>query len=348
MDVRDRMNEPAVNPGERLKAARERAGWSIEHVALKLRLSPAQVAALEKGEREGLPPAAYVRGYLRSYAQLLGLDPQEFAKARVSADPRPEEARKPVAVPPKTVPWESLAYVLFVLSIVAVVIWWRMDRSAPRRVSQSTVSSVDAIGALPPRLRSLAVPGASDGQLSEFPLKRGPSKRPPLAAVRSSRRLAPGPRKPVRLAAPVPPLARTVPLVRKAPRRASAPPPKTAPKNVRVPPVKVVPRAAVLPAAPASAVPNPGGLISLPQGRPYATLFIRATSTAVRAWVRDANGTRLLATRIAAGHGVHVVGRPPFSVTLNRSRGVVLTVGGHGVALPSTHNGRRVRITVDR
>ena len=341
-----------MNPGERLKAARERAGWSIEHVALKLRLSVGQVAALEKGEREGLPPAAYVRGYLRSYAQLLGLDPQEFAKARSSAEPVAEEAQKPVAPLKRTVPWEPLAYVLFVISVVVVVVWWRMDRGAPTRASHGAVSSVEAIGVLPPRLRSLAVPGASDGQLSEFPLQRRPLLRRPSAAMKGPRHPAPeGAAR--RVAAGKAPGARPlathkVPQGEMASVRGLASIPKTGPKRVPAPRFPAATGTAKPPVSPPSAVPNPGGLISLPQGRHYATLYIRATSGAVRLSVRDANGARLLATRIGTGHGVHVVGRPPFSVTLSRSRGVVMTVGGHAVVVPSAHKGRRLRITVDR
>lgn len=339
------MNGAAVNPGERLKAARERAGWSIEQVALKLRLSVAQVAALEKGEREGLPPAAYVRGYLRSYAQLLGLDPQEFAKARVSAEPAAVGGEKSVPAPKTKLPWESLAYVLFVIAVVAGVVWWRMDRRASTRPVHDTVASVEASGALPPRLRSLAMPGASNGQLSEFPLQRRP------LGPRSS--AAAEPRAPSASPAAGAPLPRPLTTPRKAPgTKAQAlrpvPTPKRPTKGVRVPQGKIRTGAARSPAPPPSAVPNPGGLISLPQGRHYATLRIRATSHGVRVLVRDANGTRLLATRIAAGHGVHVVGLPPFSVALSRSRGVFMAIGGHAVALPSAHKGRRLRVTVDR
>lgn len=345
------MNGAAVNPGERLKAARERAGWSIEQVALKLRLSAAQVAALEKGEREGLPPAAYVRGYLRNYAQLLGLDPQEFAKTRSGVESTAETPRPPAG--PKTKwPLETLGYAVFVVGLVVLVVWWRMDnRGAPTRPAHDTVSSVEAIGALPPRLRSLAIPGASDGQLSEFPLRRRPLRARPSAA-HAPGRLAPA--RPVRrvpatgVPAPQPPATGQVAPGRKAVARRVVSPPKMPAKGVLTPRVKTAIGAARLPASAPSAVPNPGGLISLPQGRHYTTLRIRATSGAVRVSVRDAKGTRLLATRIAAGHGVRVVGLPPFSVALSRSRGVFMTAGGRAVAMPSVRKGRRLRVTVDQ
>ncbi len=341
------MNGAAVNPGERLKAARERAGWSIEQAALKLRLSVAQVAALEKGEREGLPPAAYVRGYLRSYAQLLGLDPQEFAKVRGSVEPA-AVGERPAVAPKTRLPWEPLVYALFVIGLVVGVVWWRMDRRPSTRPVHDTVSSVEAIGALPPRLQSLAMPGANDGQLSEFPLhRRGLGPRSTAPAPVSREPLSTGPVSGAKVARA--PLPQPLPTPHGTPGgKVSVPSAKIPAQGVLTPGMKTKTGATALPAAPPSAVPNPGGLISLPQGRHYATLRIRATSGGVRVLVRDAKGTRLLATRIAAGHGVHVVGLPPFSVALSRSRGVFITIGGHAVALPSAHKGRRLRITVDR
>ncbi|MGE0810847.1 MAG: RodZ domain-containing protein [Immundisolibacter sp.] len=60
--------------GERLQAARAARGWSVQHVATRLRIRPALVEALERGNSEPFGAAAYARGQLRNYARLLGLD----------------------------------------------------------------------------------------------------------------------------------------------------------------------------------------------------------------------------------------------------------------------------------
>jgi cytoskeleton protein RodZ len=65
--------EPAAF-GARLTAARERAGITVGEVAGHLRLHPNQVRALEEENFAALPEAAYVRGFLRSYARLVGID----------------------------------------------------------------------------------------------------------------------------------------------------------------------------------------------------------------------------------------------------------------------------------
>jgi len=61
-------------PGEVLRSAREVAGWSVDDVARQLKLAPRQVRALEAGDYALLPGRTFVRGFLRNYARLLGLD----------------------------------------------------------------------------------------------------------------------------------------------------------------------------------------------------------------------------------------------------------------------------------
>lgn len=60
--------------GPTLALARERAGLSVQDVAARLRLSVQQVRALEAGSLSELPVAAYVRGFIRSYARVVHLD----------------------------------------------------------------------------------------------------------------------------------------------------------------------------------------------------------------------------------------------------------------------------------
>ncbi len=68
-------DSPPASYGPRLKWERERAGLTVTDVAARLRLHPKQVRALEQESLEALPEAAYVRGFVRSYARILGVDP---------------------------------------------------------------------------------------------------------------------------------------------------------------------------------------------------------------------------------------------------------------------------------
>jgi len=61
--------------GARLAWERERAGLGVTDVAAILRLHPNQVRAIEQEDLTRLPELAYVRGFIRSYARALNIDP---------------------------------------------------------------------------------------------------------------------------------------------------------------------------------------------------------------------------------------------------------------------------------
>lgn len=58
---------------ERLKAAREARGWTVEEVGAQLKLPARVIARVERGEFEDLGAPIYRRGYLRSFARLVGV-----------------------------------------------------------------------------------------------------------------------------------------------------------------------------------------------------------------------------------------------------------------------------------
>jgi len=64
-----------------LKAAREAAGLSQDAVAQQLKLAPRQVRAIEEDDYARLPGRTFVRGFVRNYARLVGLDPEAVAQA---------------------------------------------------------------------------------------------------------------------------------------------------------------------------------------------------------------------------------------------------------------------------
>lgn len=66
---------PADGPGSALKSAREALSVSEREVADALNLPLTVVEAMEANDYDNLPTAVFTRGYLRSYAKLLELDP---------------------------------------------------------------------------------------------------------------------------------------------------------------------------------------------------------------------------------------------------------------------------------
>ncbi|MDT8447652.1 MAG: helix-turn-helix domain-containing protein [bacterium] len=71
----------AVMPGEdfsaigrSLLAKREELSYTLEHVAEITRITLSNLRAIEDGEMDKLPGLVFVRGFVRNYANLLGLD----------------------------------------------------------------------------------------------------------------------------------------------------------------------------------------------------------------------------------------------------------------------------------
>jgi len=63
--------------GSILASARVGWGLSVEDVAVNLNLSTDTIKALEQDEYEKLPGSTFVKGYVRAYANLLRLNPDE-------------------------------------------------------------------------------------------------------------------------------------------------------------------------------------------------------------------------------------------------------------------------------
>ena len=86
----------AQHPGAQLGQARKALGVARTDVAASLHLEEEVVAALEAGRDEDLPALAYVRGYVRGYARLVGLDAEQLVQQLDSAATAPYRATRPV------------------------------------------------------------------------------------------------------------------------------------------------------------------------------------------------------------------------------------------------------------
>ena len=69
---------PPVITIPRLQELRELKNMSVDEAATSLRLSQAQINALEAHNWGALPGTAYIKGFLRNYARLLNVDPEGY------------------------------------------------------------------------------------------------------------------------------------------------------------------------------------------------------------------------------------------------------------------------------
>jgi transcriptional regulator with XRE-family HTH domain len=86
--------------GRRLKAKREELGLTLEQVQAETKIRRRYLEALEAGKAEPIPGEVYVRGFLRFYANFLGLDGlalvKEYGVARMAEmEEATEEAETP-------------------------------------------------------------------------------------------------------------------------------------------------------------------------------------------------------------------------------------------------------------
>ncbi len=72
--------------GQKLAAARKEFGISVQEVAGNLNLSVSIIEAVEADDYDKLPGSTFARGYIRAYANLLRLNPDELV-ATLGASP---------------------------------------------------------------------------------------------------------------------------------------------------------------------------------------------------------------------------------------------------------------------
>ncbi|NEQ53253.1 MAG: helix-turn-helix domain-containing protein, partial [Leptolyngbya sp. SIO3F4] len=78
--------EQLLTVGNYLKTIRTRQGLSLQQITQRTHIQPNQLRAIENGNWMKLPEAIYVKGFLKKYAQSLGLDGKAVAE-KVCAEP---------------------------------------------------------------------------------------------------------------------------------------------------------------------------------------------------------------------------------------------------------------------
>ncbi|MGZ8310442.1 MAG: helix-turn-helix domain-containing protein [Allosphingosinicella sp.] len=116
--------------GERLQQAREAKGLSLEDLASQTRIPVRHLQHIEKGEWDALPAITYCVGFVRSYANVVGLDGavlgREVRENLGGIRPRAPVAEYYQPADPARVPPRSLAIIVGLLIVVLIggyLIW---------------------------------------------------------------------------------------------------------------------------------------------------------------------------------------------------------------------------------
>ena len=177
-------NTPRESPGAVLRRRREEQGLSAQEAATKLYLRQEVIAALETDDFECLSPA-YVPGYLRAYAKLLGL-PAETVLG-------PYRDNAPAPAPPEIAPEAALhvryrrqgggrerplaalsylaAFALFVLLFAA---WWRGNVTPDETRHDAARNAVAAVENAGDTENTAATPGLPAAAAADEPADAAP------------------------------------------------------------------------------------------------------------------------------------------------------------------------------
>ena len=200
---------PPSRVGAELRAARLRLGWQLPAVSQNLRIRLPYLEAIEEGRVAELPGAAYAVGFVRTYAQSLGLDPDEVARrfrAEAQEVNQKTELSFPAPVPERGVPAGAVVLLGLLLVVGAYAAWYKMS---PVRPSETGVA------AIPERLAPLAERGPASTlspQVASIlpqtspppPLVTPVQPLPSMSSLPSSAQAAPVPLPSIPVPVPVP------------------------------------------------------------------------------------------------------------------------------------------------
>ncbi|WP_298286367.1 RodZ family helix-turn-helix domain-containing protein, partial [Acidocella sp.] len=154
----DSPNSAMVRAGAGLREVRERLGWKLPDVAAALRIKHDYLTAIEAGDLTPLPGQAYRTGFIRSYAQLLGLDPEEILGRFRDAGALNDGTEPPMTylapVPDRAVPRGALVLIGLVVLLAIYGVWY--SHSASQSHLAQTVPAVS--GELTPLAPQVTTP----------------------------------------------------------------------------------------------------------------------------------------------------------------------------------------------
>jgi cytoskeletal protein RodZ len=124
--------------GNSLREARLRQGYELPRVEADTKIRAKYLRALEEERFEVLPGETYVKGFLRTYAEYLGLDGQLYVdefNSRFTREEEPLAPPRPTKQPARSRAVESNFVIVALAGIIAVtilvVVAWKFGSTGP-------------------------------------------------------------------------------------------------------------------------------------------------------------------------------------------------------------------------
>jgi cytoskeleton protein RodZ len=175
--------ESAAHVGEALRAAREAQGRTLVDIAEQTCVRRAYLEAIDQMRLEVLPSRPFVIGYIRAYADAVGLDP-DGAVARFKQD-NPDgnlALREPLGVEKKSDGRLRLIGLLGVVVFAAILIFNLVQRAMSNGGGPGPAAVADAA----------AAPAPSAPISGEAPVELGAPTPPPQESTRPDAYVTPG------------------------------------------------------------------------------------------------------------------------------------------------------------
>jgi transcriptional regulator with XRE-family HTH domain len=113
--------------GRQLRRLRETRHVTLQQVAARTKVAVSFLESLESGECGRWPGGIYGRGYVRAYADAIGVDPEEVVVAFAECYP----AFAPDAIPDPAAPADEAAHTPIEKMKAAVAAWFRAPHRDP-------------------------------------------------------------------------------------------------------------------------------------------------------------------------------------------------------------------------
>src|SRR3546814_703503 len=130
--------------GHSLRVVRERRGLQLADVSARLRIRRPYLEAIESGHFTELPGAVYINGFLRQYAEFLGLDAEQVLKTYQDEADAPQRTvlNFPMPRPEDRTPRFWLIGGALILAIALYALWYRHQDAL--RLGHDLIASVPA------------------------------------------------------------------------------------------------------------------------------------------------------------------------------------------------------------
>ncbi len=135
-----------LSAGDLLRRQRENRGFELGEVSAALRIKPRYLAALEAGRPDRLPGATYAIGFVRAYAEYLGLDSGEVLrrfKQELTALAVKPDLTFPLPLGENSIPGGGTLLAAIILTICGYGAWYYLtssDGAPAQRVAEVPIA----------------------------------------------------------------------------------------------------------------------------------------------------------------------------------------------------------------